>query len=72
MLTLILRLILEGEAKLEIEEQSKYLANDTYVTLGTSDEVIAELTLAIKPLIYRIPNEKIYEWQEFADGLYRN
>ena len=72
MLTLILRLVLEGEALLEIEETSKYLANDTYVTLGTSKEVVEELTLAIKNLILKIPNEKIYEWQEFAEELYRD
>jgi hypothetical protein len=71
MLTLILRLILEGSALLEIEEQSKYLTNDTYVTMGTTKAVQDELTLAIKPLILKIPNEKIYEWQEFADQLYR-
>lgn len=71
MLTLILRLILDGEALLEIEETSKYVANDTYVTMGQSKEVIDELTLAIKPLIAKIPNEKIYEWHEEADELYK-
>jgi len=72
MLTLILRLILEGEALLEIEETSKYLANDTYVNMGKSKKVIDELTLAIKNLILKIPNEKIYEWQEYTEELYKD
>lgn len=72
MLTLILRLILDGEALLEIEETSKYVNNDTYVTMGQSKEVIDELTMAIKPLIPKIPNDKAFEWHENVDDLYKN
>jgi hypothetical protein len=72
MLTLILRLILDGEALFEIEETSKYVVNDNYVTMGTSKPVIEELTLAIKSLILKIPNERIFEWHEKLDELYRD
>jgi hypothetical protein len=72
MLTLILRLILEGRALFEIEEISQYIANDTYVTMGNSKEVINELTQALVPLVLMIPNEKIYEWQEQVEDMYKS
>jgi len=72
MLTLILRLILDGKALLEIEEVSKYVANENYVTMGSSKEVIEELTLAIKPLIAMIPAERIYEWHDYLEELYKD
>ena len=71
MLTLLLRLILDGKALLEIEETSKYVTNENYVTLGRSKEVINELTLAIKPLVPKIPNEKAYDWHEIIEDLYK-
>ena len=72
MLTLIIRLILEGKALFEIEETSQYIANDTYVTMGDSKQVIDELTLALPPLASMIPKERIYEWQETVEDLYKD
>lgn len=72
MLVLILRLILDGRALFEIEETSQCIANDTYVTMGDSKAVLDELTLALPPLVSMIPNEKIYEWQERVEDLYRD
>ena len=70
-ITLLFNLILEGKALLEIEETSKYIANDTFITFGNSKDVIEELILAVKSLVLKIPNEKIYEWHEVVEDLYK-
>ena len=68
---MIFNLILDGKALLEIEETSKYVANDTYISLGNSKDVIDELIYAAKSLVLKIPNERIYEWHEFVEELYK-
>jgi len=54
---------MDGKASLEVEDGS--------VILGTSKEVVDELTLALVPLIPMIPNEKIYDWHEIVEDLYK-